>query len=249
MFPSNMPHLKRSFIAVTAAFALAACSESEPRADRFEQTGKLLALSGGDAGAEGACINCHGLQGEGNGGDAPRLAGLNSGYIVRQMDYFSTGLRRHPKMVWIADHVDRPQRLRLGEYYQSLPVPRDVPGAGPISDAACDPRIARLYHQGDADRGIPSCASCHGANGQGDMANPPLAGQPAPYLELQLRHWRNGERYGNPQSGMLDISRLLADGELQALAGYSAALRDANAYPALPAACPPERRPDPRNGA
>ena len=249
MFPSKMPSLKHSLLALVSVICLSGCAEREPRVDRFEQTGKLLALSGGDAGADGACINCHGLQGEGNGGDAPRLAGLNSGYIVRQMDYFSTGLRRHPKMVWIADHVDRPQRLRLGQYYQSLPVPDEIPGAGPTGDAACEPRIASLYHRGDPDRGIPSCASCHAADGRGDMANPPLAGQPAPYLELQLKHWRNGERYGNPQSGMLQISRLLADEELQGLAGYSSALRDATRYPALPAACLPERRPDPRNGA
>ena len=221
--------------------------EAEPGGDELEQSGRLLALSGGDAGATGACINCHGLQGEGNGGDAPRLAGLNSGYVVRQLDYFSSGQRRHPKMVWIADHIDWPERVRLGEYYMALPVPDEVPGAGPIGDTGCSPEIARLYHEGDEDRGLPSCASCHGAQGQGNMGNPPLAKQPAPYLALQLKHWSNGERYGDPQ--MLAISRLLTDAEMQGLAGYSAALRDASPYPGLPEACLPERRPDPRNGA
>ncbi len=178
----------------------------------LEQTGQLLALSGGDAGATGACINCHGLNGEGNGGDAPRLAGLNAGYVVRQLDYFSSGQRRHPKMVWIADQIDWPERVRLGDYYMALSVPDAVPGADPLDDSACSAETVRLYHEGDAQRGLPSCVSCHGAQGQGDMGNPPLAKQPAPYLALQLDHWRSGERYGNPQ--MMDISRLLTDAEV-----------------------------------
>lgn len=230
---------------------LAACGSGDaPVEDRFEETGELLAMSGGDAGAAGACIRCHGLKGEGNGADAPRLAGLNAGYIVRQMEYFAGGLRRHPNMVWISDHIDRPQRVRLGEYYAQLAVPEDVPGVGPVDGAGCESAIAVLYHKGDATRGLPSCASCHGDDGTGlGAGNPPLAGQPAYYLEEQLKHWRGGERYGDPQGEMLAVSRLLAEGELSALAGYSSALRDATSYPALPAACLRTHRPDPRNGA
>lgn len=238
-----------SAIAVLAL--LTGCgSNAEPVEGPFERTGELVAMSGGDAGAAGACISCHGLKGEGNGAEAPRLAGLNAGYIVRQMDYFSTGLRRHPNMVWISDHVDWPQRVLLGEYYAALPVPDNVPGAQPIDEEGCDPAIASLYHEGDPARGLPSCASCHGDDGAGiGQGNPPLAGQPTPYLENQLKQWRSGERYGDPQGEMLAVSRLLAEGELRPLAGYSSALRDASAYPVLPEACPRTRRPDPRNGA
>ena len=242
-----MSYFSRSFLSLMSLAALASCSEVERASSELEQSGRLLALSGGDAGATGACISCHGLQGEGNGGDAPRLAGLNAGYVVRQLDYFSSGQRRHAKMVWIADQIDWPERVRLGEYYMALPVPDEVPGANPVGGIGCSPETARLYHEGDADRGLPSCASCHGPQGQGNMGNPPLSKQPAPYLALQLQHWRSGKRYGDPQ--MLAISRLLTDGEVEALAGYSAALRDATPYLGLPAACLPERRPGPRNGA
>ena len=248
-----MSYFFRHLLTPLTLAALTACTQTEPsRAElepsaELEQSGRLLALSGGDAGATGACITCHGLQGEGNGGDAPRLAGLNAGYVVRQIDNFSSGQRRHPSMVWIADQIDWPDRVRLGEYYMSLPVPDHVPGANPIGEIGCSLEAVTLYQEGDADRGLPSCASCHGPLGQGSMGVPPLTKQPAPYLALQLEHWRNGERYGDPQ--MLAISRLLTDEEVQALAGYSAALRDASPYPGLPAACLPERRPDPRSGA
>ncbi len=54
----------------------------------------------------------------------------------------------------------------------------------PSPDAA---RGGTLYEQGDAARGIISCASCHGAAGDSNLeANPKLAGQHAGYLHAQL---------------------------------------------------------------
>lgn len=244
-----MTPVLRVLLSLPALAALSACAEHDTVEDRFETSGELIALSGGDAGPAGACIGCHGLKGEGNGGDAPRLAGLSAGYIVRQMDYYATGLRRDSKMVWIADHIDRPQRIRLGEYYSALPVPDQVAGTPPKDDLACSAEIATLYHRGNAARGIPSCASCHGDAGEGNAGNPPLARQPAPYLHTQLQNWRDGTRYGDPQGKMRAISRLLTEGEAKALAGYSSALQGDGAYPAPLAACLPERRPGPRNDA
>lgn len=54
----------------------------------------------------------------------------------------------------------------------------------PSPDAA---RGGTLYEQGDASRGIISCASCHGAAGDSTLqANPKLAAQHAGYLHVQL---------------------------------------------------------------
>lgn len=223
-----------------------ACTETEPTLGRFEISGEVIALSGGDAGARGACITCHGLEGGGNGHLAPRLAGLNQGYFVRQMDYFAQGHRRHPQMTWIADHIDWPARQKLANYYAELPIPE---GAASVpSEADC--AAATLYHYGDPDRGLPSCASCHGDDGAGiGQGYPSLAAQPAPYLEAQLNAWANGERYGSPGNVKIAISRLLTPAEMERLAGYSSALPGASGYPAPPATCPRTRRPDPRNGA
>ena len=237
--------------AATAAIAalMAGCSEAEPTVGLFEQTGELVALSGGDSGARGACITCHGIEGEGDGHLVPRLAGLNRGYIARQLELFSEGQRRHPQMVWIADHLDWPSRQRVGEYYSELPVP-EVPGDTMLTADACSPAILRLYHEGDPAREIEPCETCHGAQGEGvGQGNPPLANQPAPYLEQQLHHWRQGERYGDPLDVMTQISRRLRDEELSPLSAYAAQLSDSSAYPELPEACLRTRRPDPRNGA
>ena len=106
------------------------------------------------------------------------------------------------------------------------------------------------FLHGDPERGIEPCAACHGTGGEGaGRGNPPLAGQPAPYLAAQLRAWRSGERYGDPLGAMTHVSRLLAEPEVDRLAGYSSALPGASANPALPATCLRERRSGPRSGA
>lgn len=236
--PSTFPLL--------AGFALlSACTAAEPREGPFETTGELIALSGADAGARGACISCHGLQGQGDGNLSPRLAGLDPGYFVRQMEYFASGQRRHPQMTWIANHIDWPARQKVARYYADLSVPAGA--ASEPSEGDC--LSADLYQNGDPSRGLTSCASCHGENGAGvGQGNPPLAAQPAPYLEAQLKAWASGERFGDPDNSMTRISRLLTEDEMARLAGYSSALPGANGYPEPPAACPRIHRPDPRSG-
>lgn len=237
-----------------ALLALAGCSAPPPAGTRFEATGELIALSGGDAGARGACIICHGLNGEGDGVLAPRIAGLSSGYIVRQLENYAEGQRRHPQMSWIAKHLDNDDRIKLGNYYAAMDwAPMDGEGSHPPSsdDASCtDPAIAALYHRGDPSRGLPSCASCHGDDGLGDgTGNPPLAGQAAPYMAEQLRRWRKGERYGGGGRVMHQVSLRLREHEIGPVADYSASLQGGNNRPALQEECPPVHRGDSRSGA
>lgn len=235
------------FLAILAGSILSiGCTQGEPAQDRFERTGELIALSGGDAGVSGACVTCHGLEGGGNGADAPRLAGLDPGYFVRQMEHFAQGQRRHPQMSTIANRLEWPARQNVASYYAALPIPAEAASEPSAEDCAA----ATLYHQGDPARDLPSCASCHGDNGAGiGQGNPPLAAQPAPYLEAQLKAWAAGERYGDANDAMLSISRLLTGAEMARLAGYSSALPGASGYPPPPAACPRTRHPDPRSGA
>ncbi|QQN75342.1 c-type cytochrome [Croceicoccus sp. YJ47] len=213
---------------------LVACGKDMPATSAFETTGEIIALSGGDAGARGACATCHGLNGEGDGNLVPRLAGLDPGYQLRQLEYFAQGQRRHPQMVWIADQLDWPAREKVANYYAALPVP-DAAGE---ELAAVECTAATLYQRGDPARGLPACATCHGADGAGVGAgNPPLAHQPAPYVEAQLHQWANGERYG-ASDAMTAVSRLLTEREMAHLAVYSSGLPGASGYRAPPASCP-----------
>lgn len=216
---------------------------AEPRAtDPFTASGELVALSGGDYGARGACFSCHGLDGMGNGAGAPRLAGLSRGYLFRQLDDYARGRRRHPEMEAIAGALDENSKQAVAAYYADM-----VPG--PMGAAAAE-GVPALYAQGDPERGLASCASCHGALGEGiGPANPPLAGQSSAYIAAQLYKWRSGERRNDPLNVMLEVSRQLTPAEIEALAAYASTLPGAPRHPEYREASLPERRDGPRNDA
>lgn len=208
----------------------------------FARTGELVALSGGGAGAKGACITCHGLNGAGDEMAIPRLAGLDRGYLVAQLDAYADGRRQHPQMQAIARRMTERQRLLVSHYYAAKPFQRKI---APPSAAA-----PVLYAKGDAGRGLPSCASCHGRQGEGiGSGNPPLAGQPAAYLTNQLHQWRLARRRSDAGNVMQQISLKLTAHEAVALAAYAASLSGGPPSPELPAASPAIHRAGPRNDA
>lgn len=231
----------KSSALLAAAAVLGGCSAVESTStDRFKASGELVALSGGGAGAANACFACHGLQGQGNGAGAPRLAGLNVGYLQRQLDAYSDGRRRHPQMSWIAERLSPPERNMVSAYYARMSY-RGHPAQPAIAPV--------LYVSGDPGRGLPPCASCHGLSGEGiGPANPPLAGQPAAYLAEQIDQWRRARRRNDPGNVMLRISQLLSPRESAALAAYAASLPGGPPSPEYPAASLEARRGGPRNG-
>ena len=215
-----------SLAGAAAAALLAGCSAVDTAsAERFARTGELVALSGGGGGAQSACFTCHGLDGRGDGAGVPRLAGLGVGYLHSQLNAYADGRRAHRRMGWIADRLDPSERHAVSAYYAAMPFdgPDGMPAAAPA-----------LYVSGDASRGLPACAACHGLRGQGlGPANPPLAGQPAPYLAHQLEKWRRSERRSDAMGVMQRISRALEPAEIAALAEYAERL-PGDPRPALP---------------
>jgi cytochrome c553 len=227
---------------VTLAALTAACAPQAPREDAFTASGQVIAFGGGNGGAAMACVNCHGLRGEGDGKSSPRLAGLDRGYIHRQLDDYVAGRRDHVTMRAVALRLSGQARAKVSAYYAGL-------DPMPAPEGPSDPAGATLYRRGDPVRGLDPCAICHGANGEGaGPGNPPLAGQPAAYLAGQLTAWREGRRQNDPLGQMREISRRLSAGEIDAVSRYAAGLSGLR-HPAAPAACPAARRDDPRNDA
>lgn len=222
-------------LSITAAAGCAGDQERDP----FTASGEIIAFSGGDGGPAQACFTCHGLSGEGDGQASPRLAGLPSGYLQRQLSDYADGRRAHPAMSRIARSLSFADRQAVSDYYAGL-------AAVWTPTTASDAKGAALYHRGDPDRGLAPCAACHGARGEGlGPANPPLAGQPATYLAEQMRLWRTAKRRNDPLGVMLAVSQRLSDDEAAAVAQYAAALPS----PAVPRSAGPEasraaRRPD-----
>ncbi|MAM40236.1 MAG: cytochrome C [Erythrobacter sp.] len=219
--------------------ALASCSPA-PVDDPFDATGELIALSGGDAGPQAACHTCHGLNGGGDGALVPRIAGMDAGYLVRQLGFYADGQRRHPQMSWLAGRLDSDERLAVSAYYAAMPIPEAQAAAIPAKSPQCDFGDApTLYHRGAPDRGLASCASCHGADGAGiGPGNPSLTGQSAAYIQEQLQRWRMGERYGDPQNVMHKAADALREEEISPLAAYIAYGPERSGRRELPAGCP-----------
>lgn len=166
------------------------------------------------------CVACHGPEGQGVG-SYPRLAGLGEAYTKRQLDFFANDERVDAIMKPIASGLSEEQRQQVARYFSELPV---QPGEQAKTDNADHPGRTLAVH-GDWQRDFPSCVQCHGPGGRGIGEDfPPLAGQPATYLEDQLRAWRSGERTAGPMGLMGHIAEQLDEEDLKAVADYFASL-------------------------
>lgn len=180
------------------------------------------------------CTSCHGPQGQGNEQlNAPRIAGLEPWYVVRQLQNFKEGARgTHEddtygqQMRPFANTLaNKAAMADVAAYIETLPV---QPGEDTVT--------------GNADRGeaiYRTCGACHGPDAQGKYAQnaPRLAGMSDWYLLRQLKHFKQGIR-GGPD----DIYGAQM-GEMARTLGDEAAMRDVVAYiNSLPAE--PESAPD-----
>ncbi|WP_442867700.1 c-type cytochrome [Caulobacter sp. NIBR2454] len=209
--------LRRSLLGLSGLAGLAACDAAEPPRNAFRATGELIAMSGGDGGSRNACFTCHGLNGEGDGVGSPRLAGLNAGYLQRQLDDYATGRRADLVMAPIARRLTADDRHAVSAWYAAKPATLTANARGNAVGKS-------LYHRGDPKRGLQACAACHGVGGEGQgPANPPLAGQPSGYIAEQLTRWAKAERRNDPRDVMLDISRKLTPAEIDAVSSYASA--------------------------
>ena len=84
----------------------------------------------------------------------------------------------------------------------------------------------KLYMGGDAARGIPGCAACHGPRGEGTELSgfPKLSSQHPAYLKAQLELFRSGERNNDMNGMMHDIAKKLTDEDIVILSKYIAGL-------------------------
>jgi cytochrome c oxidase subunit 2 len=140
------------------------------------------------------CTVCHGVQMKGNRPiEAPRLSGMDAGYIERQLHSFKKGWRgRHEND--IAGMEMRPMAAILSD--------REIASAAEyVSAVSSEPPQATI--EGDAERGkvlYASCAACHGGGAEGVDAvrGPALTGLNDWYVATQLANFRNGTRGSHP---------------------------------------------------
>jgi cytochrome c553 len=185
--------------------------------------GQEIAANGNSHGAP-ACSACHGEHGEGRPDAAyPRLAGLNSGYLIQQLNAFAGGGRDSEAMQPIATALTPDERKAIAEFYAGLATPKVEESNK--ADSKTIAIGAHLADRGDWSNGIPGCSRCHGPAGQGvGNAFPGLAGQSAEYITSQLKAWKEGKRTSDPLHLMTGIASKLSDDQVAAVAAYYASL-------------------------
>jgi cytochrome c553 len=194
--------------------------------------GEVVATSGNGSGST-PCVVCHGVTGQGQpAAGFPRLAGMDAGYLAKQLKSFRDGGRSNAVMGPIAKTLADADVDALGHYYASLKAVDD-PSRVP-ADPAMVAAGKTIATKGDWNRGLPGCAQCHGAQGFGVGASfPQLAGQSAPYLANQLESWRSGTRTNDAMHLMQGVAAKLGPKDTQNVANY---------YSSLSAVPPTKRR-------
>ena len=141
------------------------------------------------------CTVCHGVQMKGNRSiEAPRLSGMDAGYIERQLLAFKKGWRgTHENDV--AGVEMRPMAAILGE--------REIAAAARYVNSV-DSELPPATIEGNAARGetlYATCAACHGANAEGinTLGAPALHGLNDWYLVTQLANFRDSTRGSHPE--------------------------------------------------
>ncbi len=165
-----------------------------------------------------ACASCHGATGLGSPElGYPRLAGLPAVYLESQLAALAEGRRQNALMSAVARKLSTRQRGALARYFAALPFEPTAPGVAPPEAGVG----AELALHGRWAQGIPACTRCHGEAGVGVGKHfPPLAGQPARYIESQLLAWRQGTRHGEPLYLMQGIAARLSADDIHAVAGF-----------------------------
>ena len=210
----------RALFALLAAWCVPSSGLAEP--PDFE-AGRAVVVGGKDASVT-PCFMCHGLDGVGDfAGAFPRLTGQAAFYMYKQLIDYASEARPHDVMTPIAREMIEPQMANVAFYYSVL----DAPYARrPAVEPEVLARGRKIAEDGLPEADVQACNLCHGADGAGNAPLfPYLAGQYAPYTELQMQLFKRGVRVNDPVAVMRDIAEDLSDDDIRAVALYFEWLR------------------------
>jgi cytochrome c553 len=205
-----------------AAFALASFAHANEPAKPAVYQGDAAK---GQPLASAVCGACHGPDGNSAVSANPKLAGQHAAYLFKQMKNFKANAEGKSDRVnaimngMIAPYTEE-QMKDFAAYFSS-----QKQNGGEMKSRDTLELGQKLYRGGDASKGLPACAACHGPAGAGLPAQfPRLAGQHPEYTETQLKAFRVSERTNDPARMMQMIAIKMTDAEIRAVADYIAGL-------------------------
>ena len=162
------------------------------------------------------CSACHGLNGRSVAPTFPNLAAQTAPYIELQLHAFKDQTRADPDAqayMWgMASQLDDASISGLAAYFS-----KQSAAEGRSGNARLIAQGKQIFTEGVPGRQIPACASCHGAQAQGNGPFPRLAGQHAPYLLKQLLVIQSVLRTAPVMHGVIkDLTR----DQMQAVVAY-----------------------------
>ncbi|MCH9699135.1 MAG: c-type cytochrome [Gammaproteobacteria bacterium] len=179
------------------------------------------------------CESCHGNKRISTNPAYPILAGQNKTYLVKQINMFRKGVRKHPfiKEALTDDTVE--SITKLADYFSNLKSDiefLDVENSADAFTVLSAPEnfehelinvesVEKFIEKGESL--YASCSGCHGLVGEGIEPYPKLSGQLPEYIRQQLTSFKNGVRM-NTVMKMMTVN--LNDKEIAALSLYIGSL-------------------------
>ncbi len=109
----------------------------------------------------------------------------------------------------------------------AAPTPAPAPmAAAPVpAPAPAAPVAAAAGNAAGAAKFAASCASCHGAKGQGIGTFPKLAGLSADTFKSRIADYKAGKQVGPQSAVMMPLASMLSDADVDNLAAHVATLK------------------------
>ncbi len=176
--------------------------------------------------AETICVACHGVDGNSQMPDNPKLAGQIPEYLYKQMREYQSiegepPIREDAVMNAMVASLDDADLRSLAAYFAAQELQPEAAANRETIELG-----RQIWRGGIMDKGVPACAACHGPAGNGIPAEyPRISGQFAQYTFTQLKAFRDGVRSNDPNEMMRMIALKMTDPEMKAVADYAAGLR------------------------
>ena len=166
------------------------------------------------------CVSCHGADGNSPVAEHPKLARLQSGYFVRQMEDFKKGRRKSAVMQGIVAGISEQEFQAFAAHFNQQSPP--APGKG---DPKLMPQGKEIFYEGIVGSAVPACSGCHKDDGTGTNRYPRLAGQHPQYLVQQMLNYKSGARDNDDRGLMRAVAQRMSEAEIRAVAQYIVTLK------------------------
>lgn len=177
--------------------------------------GKSLYELGDASRSIGACIGCHGDEGNSKVLIYPNLANQHSEYIAKQLMNFKNKDRVNYAMNQFAGSMTEDDIADMAAYFADPAAVANVVSRRVMPVAPVTAEVIA----GKAKAAV--CAACHGADGNSPIAiYPKLAGQSAGYIVKQLQEFKAGTR---KDPVMAPMAAALSEQDMLEVASYFAA--------------------------